>query len=260
MRRTARRCSSTTEMGASAMKLQMIGTGNAFAKKYFNNNALIEQDGFKLLIDCGITAPLALYELGIGMEELNAVLITHTHGDHVGGLEEYGFQMKFKHGRKPVLYLADTLVEPLWNHTLSGGMTQEGLDRLEDAFEVRQLRAGEVQELAPNLCVELLRTQHIAGKKSYSVILNRDVFYSADMTFDRELLETLVRDRGIRRIFHEVQLEGPGQVHTTLDELLSLPEEIQEITKLMHYADNKDQFEERAGKMSFLEQGEVYSI
>ncbi|NGZ73959.1 MBL fold metallo-hydrolase [Saccharibacillus alkalitolerans] len=242
------------------MNLQMIGTGNAFAKKYFNNNALIEQDGFKLLIDFGITAPLALYELGIGMEELDAVLVTHMHGDHVGGLEEYGFQMKFKHGRRPVLYLADALAEPLWENTLSGGMTQDGLERLEDAFDVRLLRAGDVQQLAPNLCVELLRTRHIRGKKSYSLILNRDVFYSADMVFDRELLTTLVRDRGVRRIFHEVQLEGPGAVHTTLDELLSLPEEIQAMTMLMHYADNKDRFEGRTGRMTFLEQGSVYSI
>ncbi|MDO3409334.1 MBL fold metallo-hydrolase [Saccharibacillus sp. CPCC 101409] len=242
------------------MNLQMIGTGNAFAKTYFNNNALIEQDGFRLLIDCGITAPLALHKLGIDFGELDAVLVTHTHGDHVGGLEEYGFQMKFKHGRRPVLYLAESLVEPLWNHTLSGGMTQEGLERLEDAFDVRPLRVGEVQEIAPNLCVEPVRTQHIAGKKSYSLILNRDIFYSADMTFDRELLLNLVRDRGVRRIFHEVQLEGPGIVHTTLDELLSLPEEIQAITRLMHYADNRDEFEGRTGKMTFLEQGEIYRI
>ncbi|QDH19772.1 MBL fold metallo-hydrolase [Saccharibacillus brassicae] len=242
------------------MNLQMIGTGNAFAKKYFNNNALIEQDGFKLLIDCGITAPLALYELGIGMEELDAVLVTHTHGDHVGGLEEYGFQMKFKHGRRPVLLLPEALVDPLWQNTLSGGMTQEGLEKLEDAFDVRALRVGDVQELAPNLCVELVPTSHIAGKKSYSLILNRDVFYSADMTFEPELLTTLVRDRGIRRILHEVQLEGPGAVHTTLDELLSLPEEMQSIIKLMHYADNKEQFVGRTGKMEFLEQGLVYPI
>ncbi|GGN96167.1 MBL fold metallo-hydrolase [Saccharibacillus kuerlensis] len=242
------------------MNLQMIGTGSAFAKKYFNNNALIEQDGFKLLIDCGITAPMALYQLDIGMEELDAVLVTHMHGDHVGGLEEYGFQMKFKHGRRPVLYLADTLAAPLWNNTLSGGMTQEGIEKLEDAFDVRTLHTGDVQEIAPNLCVELVHTQHIEGKNSYSLILNRDVFYSADMTFDRELLMTLVRDRGVRRIFHEVQLEGPGAVHTTLDELLSLPEDIQEMTQLMHYADNRDEFEGRIGKMKFLEQGLVYSI
>ncbi|WP_172250017.1 MBL fold metallo-hydrolase [Saccharibacillus deserti] len=242
------------------MNLQMIGTGNAFAKKYFNNNALIEQDGFKLLVDCGITAPLALYELGIGMEELDAVLITHTHGDHVGGLEEYGFQMKFKHGRRPVLFVPESLVDPLWQNTLSGGMTQEGLDKLEDAFDVRPLRVGDVRELAPNLCVELVHTEHIAGKKSYSLLLNRDVFYSADMTFDPELLTALVRDRGVRRILHEVQLEGPGAVHTTLDELLSLPEEIQAITKLMHYADNRDRFVGRTGRMEFLEQGVVYPI
>lgn len=43
------------------LRIQMIGTGSAFAKKYFNNNALIYTKIGKLLVDCGITAPQALY-------------------------------------------------------------------------------------------------------------------------------------------------------------------------------------------------------
>lgn len=40
-----------------SLQLQMLGTGSAFAKKYFNNNALLGDGSFTLLIDCGITAP-----------------------------------------------------------------------------------------------------------------------------------------------------------------------------------------------------------
>ncbi len=43
------------------LELQMIGTGSAFAKTYFNNNALLTDGAFTLLIDCGVTAPLALH-------------------------------------------------------------------------------------------------------------------------------------------------------------------------------------------------------
>lgn len=46
------------------LQLQMLGTGSAFAKKNYNNNALLLGDDFTLMIDCGITAPTSLYQLG----------------------------------------------------------------------------------------------------------------------------------------------------------------------------------------------------
>lgn len=47
-----------------SLSLQMLGTGNAFAKNYFNNNGLLLADDYTLLIDCGITAPLAMHTIG----------------------------------------------------------------------------------------------------------------------------------------------------------------------------------------------------
>ena len=49
------------------------------------NAALVETDGFGLLIDCGIhprmlTARLA--EVGSSWRKISAVILTHTHGDH----------------------------------------------------------------------------------------------------------------------------------------------------------------------------------
>lgn len=216
------------------LKLQMLGTGSAFAKRNYNNNALIYGDGFTLMIDCGITAPLSLHQLGKTWVDIDAVLITHMHADHVGGLEEFAFQMKYVFGRRPVLYIADTLAGPIWEHTLKGGLAQDGMDRLEDLFEVHLLEEGVTARLHDSIQVRLIHTPHIPGKNSYSLVLNDDIFYSADMTFQPELLKSLV-DKGCRRIFHECQLTGPGQVHTTLDELLSLPETVREKIMLMHY-------------------------
>ncbi|UUZ95900.1 MBL fold metallo-hydrolase [Paenibacillus sp. P25] len=68
-----------------SLHIQMIGTGSAFAKRYYNNNALVRTEGFTLLIDCGVTAPRALYELNVPLTDIDAVLITHIHADHVGG-------------------------------------------------------------------------------------------------------------------------------------------------------------------------------
>jgi len=240
--------------------ITMIGTGSAFAKVYDNNNAVIDVDGYRLLVDCGITAPAALHKLGISFGGLDAVLISHTHADHVGGLEEFAFQMMFVHQRKPVLYIPSPLREPLWEHTLKGGLVQGALQTLDDFFDVRELAVGKPAKLAPGLVIEPIRTEHIEGRLSYSFLINERCFYSADMIFNRELLEQLVNERGVRSIFHDCQLTAPGTVHACLDELLTLPESIQTITRLMHYGDTMQQYIGRTGCMTFVEQGKSYDI
>nr|WP_040715764.1 MBL fold metallo-hydrolase [Paenibacillus daejeonensis] len=238
----------------------MIGTGSAFSKRYYNNNALVYTDDFTLLIDCGVTAPTSLHQLDKPLSEIDAILITHIHADHVGGLEEFAFRMKFQYDRKPVLYIADTLVQPIWENTLKGGLVQNEWQQLEDFFEVRPLQAGISTQLAAGLTVELMETPHILGKQSYSVYINDHFFYSADMRFNPDLLASLVQDRGCTVIFHDCQLQSPGVVHASLEELLTLPESIQERIWLVHYADDRDDYIGRTGKMLFLDQHQVYSM
>lgn len=241
------------------MHIRMIGTGSAFAKKYDNNNALIATEGYRLLVDCGITLPKALHQTGLSFSELDAVLISHIHGDHVGGLEELAFQMMFKYKRKPALYIAESLIEPLWEHTLRGGLTQEPLEKLDDFFDVRPLETNKETELHPGLTVKLIQTKHIPNKPSYSFLFNQRFFYSADMRFDPILLQQLV-DQGVSTIYHDCQLEAPGDVHASLDELLTLPEPIQRKTWLMHYGDAMEQYKGQTGHMRFVEQHKLYEF
>lgn len=243
------------------LKLQMLGTGSAFAKNYYNNNALFHDGDFTLLIDCGITAPMALHQLDLTFDDLDALLITHIHADHVGGMEELAFIMKMKYNRKIPLYIAEALVEPIWEHSLKGGLYQQGhISSLEDVFDVRPLKPGVKADISSGISVELIHTQHIPRKDSYSLYLNDRIFYSADMVFDPALLHKLVNERDCEFILHECQLQGPGEVHTTLDELLSLPEEIQERTYLMHYSDDVKAFIGKTGTMEFVEQQRVYEL
>ncbi len=242
------------------MKIQMLGTGSAFAKMFNNNNAVLKVNDRALLVDCGITAPKALYDLGYNFNALDAVLITHIHGDHVGGLEEYAFQMKYVYGRKPVLYIADTLAEPLWEHTLKGGLQQYESETLDDFFEVRPLSEGYTHELFPGLNVQLISTKHIPNKPNYSLLFNDYFFYSGDTIFNPDLLCSLVNDRGVRVIFHDCQLHPPGTVHACLPQLLTLPAAVQERLYLMHYGDNQPDFVGSTGMMRFVEQHRNYDI
>lgn len=243
------------------MDILMIGTGNAFAKKYYNNNALIYGHQFNLLIDCGTTAPLALHELEIELPDINAVLLTHIHADHVGGIEEFAFRMRFVHSDEPKrqLLIPETLIEPLWEHTLKGGLAQYEWETLQDFFDVVPLKEDELYTLTSDLQLQILRTDHIPNKLSYSVLINDNFFYSADMQFNPELVTSLVRDQG-RLVFHDCQIQPPGLVHAALDDLLTLPEDVQRHIMLMHYPDFKDEYIGKTGCMEFVEQHKRYSI
>ncbi len=242
------------------MKITMLGTGSAFAKAFNNNNAVIETDGRLLLVDCGITAPRALHELGYGFNDLHAVLITHIHADHIGGLEEFAFQMKFVYGRKPILYIADTLVQPIWEHSLRGGLQQEDAETLRDFFDVRPLAVGPRHTLMPGLEVELVPTRHIPNKPNFSMLFNGFFFYSGDTVFDPDLLASLVGERGVEVIFHDCQLHPPGVVHACLPQLLTLPAELQKRIYLMHYGDDQPEFVGRTGRMRFVGQQIAYEV
>jgi len=243
-----------------SIQIEMIGTGSAFAKLYYNNNALVYANGYTLLIDCGITAPMALYKMGKPFDQIDGILVTHIHGDHVGGLEEFAFQCKFVYGIKPTLYIPDSLIEPLWETTLKGGMRQDDHNSLESYFNVVPIAANTPFTIHEGLKVEALQTPHIPNKVSFSFILNDMLFYSADMQFYPELLDDLVKNRGIRHILHDCQLIAPGVVHASLEQLLTLPDFIQEIVYLMHYGDTMEQNVGHTGKMRFIRQQEVYTF
>src|SRR5438552_16731094 len=64
--------------------LTMLGSGSA------GNSALVATDHCKILIDGGLSARqlvLRLEQCRVAPEQLDGVLLTHEHGDHVCGLE-----------------------------------------------------------------------------------------------------------------------------------------------------------------------------
>src|SRR5213076_908458 len=68
----------------AVFSLTMLGSGSA------GNSALIATDHCRILVDGGLSARqlfLRLAQCGVAPEQLDGVLLTHEHGDHVCGLE-----------------------------------------------------------------------------------------------------------------------------------------------------------------------------
>jgi ribonuclease BN (tRNA processing enzyme) len=70
-----------------SVTLEFIGSGDAFASGgRFQTCFLVRRGRQPLLIDCGASAPVALQQRGVDVAGISLAVVSHLHGDHVGGL------------------------------------------------------------------------------------------------------------------------------------------------------------------------------
>jgi ribonuclease BN (tRNA processing enzyme) len=69
------------------MKLRFLGCGDAFGSGgRFNTCFLVAHGDTRFLIDCGASSMIAMRKFGIDPNGIDAVVISHLHGDHFAGL------------------------------------------------------------------------------------------------------------------------------------------------------------------------------
>lgn len=67
--------------------VRFLGTGTPLGLRGLHQSCiLVETRGHRVLVDCGMTALTSLGRIGIDPAEIDAVVISHLHGDHFGGL------------------------------------------------------------------------------------------------------------------------------------------------------------------------------
>ena len=263
------------------LSLFFIGCGSAFSRTMNQNNLLVVKGDHHLLIDCGTKTPQALYGLQIDLAGIENFLITHSHADHIGGLEEVMMVNRYLTGNKPNIIINEEYQDILWNHSLRGGAayseTRDGEPLgFEDFWRIQRPRQLEGVERETwhttmgDIDIKMPRTMHFPDNAkswrdsfwSCGVLLDERVLFTSDTRFDPQLLSELDERYELELIFHDCQLYSGG-VHASLVELATLPAELKGRMVLMHYGDNWQQFESQvleAGFRGFVKQGHSYSF
>ena len=86
------------------MRLQFVGCGDAFGSGGRSNTCFhLTGAHTNLLIDCGASSLPALKRLGIALNDIDLILITHFHGDHFAGLPFLLLDAQFSRRNRPLM-------------------------------------------------------------------------------------------------------------------------------------------------------------
>src|SRR5947209_11130672 len=89
------------------MRLTVIGSGDAFGSGGRHNTCFhLVVGGQSYLIDCGASAMPALKARGIDPNTIDAVILSHLHGDHFGGIPFLMLDAQYMSRRERPLLLA----------------------------------------------------------------------------------------------------------------------------------------------------------
>lgn len=272
------------------LQIFFIGTGSAFASTLYQTNFLLIKGDKHIMVDFGNKGQMALEDTtGLGLGDIKCLLPTHSHCDHVGGIEsillwnryvtngsEFFSTGTLKPESKVKIIATEEYQRILWDYTLRGGLEQNeskgGFARLglpDYAFILRPEwsinRPREIHEITyGNIHLQLFRTIHIPDDSlsfdtsfvSYGIYLPEErILFSADSKFDPSMFEHFPEAEWI---FHDVQF-FPGGVHASLDDMKTLPADIKKRTYLTHYGDNylEQNIDDFAG---WVRQGVIYTV
>jgi ribonuclease BN (tRNA processing enzyme) len=83
------------------VELKILGSGNAFAAGgRFNTCFHIKSTAYSFLLDCGASSIVALRKFGVDISAIDAVVLSHLHGDHMGGVPFVELAGRFTDKRK----------------------------------------------------------------------------------------------------------------------------------------------------------------
>jgi len=186
------------------MRLAFLGTGAAFSPERYNGAVVVNG---RLLLDGGAPLLPHMHRCGIDPGDIDAVFLTHFHGDHTLGLPTFVLHRVFVDPR-PITFVGpegvDARLEALWE--VSWGQDWELAMR--NRFNVKY-QTAEPSGTAAGYKYESIKLDHgTSGSSGYRIHIDDKILaYSGD-TEATAPLEDLVDGADVAI----VEATGPGDV------------------------------------------------
>lgn len=174
------------------MNVRFLGSGDAFGSGgRFQTCVHVEAGGAQVLVDCGATSLVAMRRFGVDPGAVEAVLLTHLHGDHFGGVPFLVLDGQFRRRARPLTVAGPPGVEARVREAME--VLFPGSSRVERKFPVRfvEWRDRTPQALGA-ATVTPYEVVHASGAPPYALRLaceGRTLAYSGDTEWTDALVD-----------------------------------------------------------------------
>jgi ribonuclease BN (tRNA processing enzyme) len=240
------------------LQIVITGSGDAFSAQHYGSSAVALAPAGHVLIDCPDPIHRAIREASlasgvrIDAASILDVIITHLHGDHVNGLEAFGFthwllRRKDPYRPRPRVHAAAPVMDQLWQR-LAPAMDQLGTVGLEEYFDPKVLVPGDSATIC-GMRVDCRITTHMIPTIGLRLHAGTSsIGWSGDTGFEQAHIDWL---SSCGTIVHET---SPPPFHTPVSDLLALPDEVRSRIRLIHAPDD---FDAASCPLPLLKEGDI---
>jgi ribonuclease BN (tRNA processing enzyme) len=174
------------------VSVQFVGSGDAFASGgRFQACVLVRAEHATVLLDCGATSLVALARLGLVTSAIDAIVVSHLHGDHFGGIPFLMLDQQFSHRERPLIVAGPPGISDRLQQTMEALFP--GSSTVQRRFELRiiELQPDRTDDVA-GVHVMAKPVVHASGAPAFGLRVRADdrlIAYSGDTEWSDSLIE-----------------------------------------------------------------------
>jgi ribonuclease BN (tRNA processing enzyme) len=174
------------------VKVRFLGSGDAFGSGGRLQTCIhLELDAAQVLVDCGASSLIAMRRFGVDPSAIDAVILSHLHGDHFGGVPFLILDGQFTRRARPLVVVGPPGVEARVREAME--VFFPGSSRIERRFGVRFAELADRVTLPLGaISVTPFGVVHASGAPPFALRVAGDgkiVAYSGDTEWTDSLID-----------------------------------------------------------------------
>jgi ribonuclease BN (tRNA processing enzyme)/GNAT superfamily N-acetyltransferase len=176
----------------SGLRVRFIGSGDAFGSGgRFQTCIGVAREDRVVLLDCGASSLVAMKQIGLDPGAVDAIVLSHFHGDHFGGVPFFVLDAQFRRRTRPLVIAGPAGVGARVRDLMESSFPGSWSSR--KPFELELVELSErPAELAAGARVQAWPVVHTPGSSPHAVRLtwgDVSVSYSGDTEWTDALVD-----------------------------------------------------------------------